>query len=148
MNLNELKPAIGSKKNKKRVGRGNGTGLGKTAGRGSNGQNSRSGGKVRLGFEGGQMPLVRRIPKKGFSNAKFKKEYVVVNLDNIENKFKDFDKVSISDFIKANIITKKDKIKVLGTGFLSSKKNIEANAFSSVAKIKIEEQSGKVFIVR
>jgi len=86
MKLNNVKPAPGATKNRKRVGRGPGSGTGKTAGRGENGQNSRSGGGVRIGFEGGQTPLFRRLPKRGFSNARFKKVYAVINLDDL-NKF-------------------------------------------------------------
>jgi|SRR5574344_2744283 large subunit ribosomal protein L15 len=147
MNLSELKPAIGSKKSRKRVGRGYGSGLGKTAGRGANGQNSRSGGGVRLGFEGGQMPLVRRIPKRGFSNYPFKKDFVVVNLDFIDKNFANKDNVTIEDFLALNILKKNEKIKILGNGFLSTKKNIEAHAISKSAKIKIEEKLGSIEII-
>lgn len=148
MKLTDLKPSMGSKRCKKRVGRGSGSGLGKTAGRGSNGQKSRTGKNIRLGFEGGQMPLVRRIPKRGFSNVVFKEKYVVINLDEIESKFKNFEKVSISDFVKFNVIRKKDKIKILSRGYLLTKKDIEANAFSLEAKKKIEEHSGRAFVIK
>ncbi|MDR0675686.1 MAG: 50S ribosomal protein L15 [Elusimicrobiota bacterium] len=147
MKLTELKPAVGAKKKRKRVGRGYGSGLGKTCGRGSNGQNSRSGGGVRIGFEGGQMPLVRRIPKRGFSNFFFKNKFILMNLNELEQKFVDKETITIDDFIKKGIIKKNEKIKILGNGELKIKKIIEAHAVSASAKHKIEKNNGKIEII-
>ena len=147
MKLSDLKPAIGSTKNRRRVGRGYGCGLGKTCGRGNNGQNSRSGGGVKAGFEGGQMPLMRRLPKRGFSNYPFKTEYTVVNLSVIEKFFKEKDEITIDDFLNTGILKKGSKIKVLANGELSSSKKIEVHAISESAKSKIEKLKGKVEVI-
>ncbi|MGY0373508.1 50S ribosomal protein L15 [Clostridium sp. JNZ J1-5] len=146
MQLHELKPAVGSKKSSKRVGRGNGSGLGKTAGRGQNGQNSRSGGGVRPGFEGGQMPLYRRLPKRGFTNI-FAKEYVEVNVSRL-NIFEDGTEVTI-ELLKANgVISKvKDGVKILGNGNLEKKLTVKATKFTKGAIEKIESMGGKVEVI-
>ena len=134
MKLNELRPNDGATKARKRVGRGPGSGTGKTAGRGENGQNSRSGGGVRVGFEGGQTPLFRRLPKRGFSNARFKKVYAVINLDDL-NKFDEGAEVT-PELLKDMGLVKKqlDGIKVLGNGTLEKKLTVKAHKFSLSAK--------------
>ena len=147
MKLNTLKPADGAVKNRKRVGRGPGSGTGKTAGRGENGQNSRSGGGVRVGFEGGQTPLFRRLPKRGFSNARFKKVYAVINLSDL-NRFDDGAEVTPEILKDAGIIKKAmDGIKVLGNGTLEKKLTVKANKFSLSAKSKIESLGGKAEVI-
>ena len=139
MNLYELSPAIGSKKVAKRIGRGHGSGQGKTAGKGHKGQKARSGGGVRPGFEGGQMPLHRRIPKRGFNNI-FAKKIVAVNVAAL-NAFEDGAQVDAQALINAGIIKKEyDGIKILSNGKLTKKLNVKANAFSESARQKIEEQ--------
>ncbi|QSQ08986.1 50S ribosomal protein L15 [Koleobacter methoxysyntrophicus] len=146
MKLHELKPAEGSKKTPKRKGRGIGSGLGKTAGRGHKGQKARSGGGVRPGFEGGQMPLQRRIPKRGFTNV-FKKEIVEVNVEKL-NVFQDGDVVTPEALIEKRIIKDiKDGVKVLGRGELNVRLEVKANGFSKTAKEKIEAAGGKVEVV-
>jgi large subunit ribosomal protein L15 len=147
MKLSDLKPAIGSTKNRKRVGRGYGSGLGKTCGRGSNGQNSRSGGGVKAGFEGGQMPLMRRLPKRGFSNFNFKVNYEILNLSDIEKIFKEKSEITIADFFNYGILKKGQKIKILADGDLSSAKTIEVHSISASAKSKIEKLKGKVEVI-
>ncbi len=146
MKLHELKPAEGSKRTSKRKGRGIGSGLGKTAGRGHKGQNARSGGGVRPGFEGGQMPLQRRMPKRGFTNI-FKKEIVGVNVEKL-NIFEDGDVVTPETLLEKRIIKNiKDGVKILGRGELNVKLEVKANGFSKAAKDKIEEAGGKVEVV-
>ncbi|MBQ7140798.1 MAG: 50S ribosomal protein L15 [Bacilli bacterium] len=147
MKLHELQPNEGSVKNRKRVGRGPGSGLGKTSGKGHKGQNARSGGGVRPGFEGGQLPLFRRLPKRGFSNAMFKKEYAVINLDDL-NRFNDGDVVT-PELLKELGIVKKQLcgIKVLGNGNLEKKVTVRAHKFSESAKSKIEASGGKVEVI-
>ena len=147
MKLNNIKPTEGATKNRKRVGRGPGSGIGKTAGRGENGQNSRSGGGVRLGFEGGQTPLFMRIPKRGFSNARFKKVYATINLDDL-NKFKDGAEVT-PEILKDMGIVKKQLsgIKVLGGGKLERKLTVKAHKFSESAKTEIEKMGGKAEVI-
>jgi len=147
MKLSDLKPAIGSTKNRKRVGRGSGSGLGKTCGRGANGQNSRSGGGTRPGFEGGQMPLMRRLPKRGFSNFNFKTNYQILNLSDIEKIFQDQKEITIADFFSNGILKKGEKIKILANGDLTSAKTIEVHSISSAAKVKIEKLKGKVAVI-
>ncbi len=142
MNLNELKPLEGSKKESFRVGRGHGSGNGKTAGRGHKGQNSRSGGGVRPGFEGGQMPLYRRLPKRGFTNRN-SLEIVGINVD-LLNRFEDGAVVTVEAMITAGIIKNpRDGVKILGKGDLTKKLTVKANAFSAGAKEKIEAVGGK-----
>ena len=141
MKLGSLKPANGSTHSKKRLGRGHGSGLGRSAGRGDKGYHSRSGSKHRPWFEGGQMPLHRRVPKRGFSNFLFKKEYQTVNLSDIEKI--DTDTINPS-ILKENGLVKYAlrPIKILGDGDLSNKINIAASAFSSSAIKKIEKAGG------
>ena len=146
MRLHELKIAEGSTKAPKRVGRGQGTGQGKTAGRGMNGQNSRSGGGVRLGFEGGQMPLYRRLPKRGFTNH-FAKEYAEVNVKDL-NRFEDGAVVDCAALIEAGIVKQvKDGVKVLGNGELTKKITVKAEKFSKSAVAKIEAAGGKAEVL-
>ena len=146
MKLHELSPVSGSTHVNKRKGRGHGTGNGKTAGRGQKGQWSRSGGGVRVGFEGGQMPLARRVPKRGFNNI-FAKPMEVINLTAL-NKFEDGATVNVSDLLEKGILSKCEYgVKVLGAGKLSKKLTVRANAFSASAKAKIEEAGGKAEVV-
>ena len=147
MKLHELKYNNGSKKDIKRLGRGSSSGTGKTSGRGENGQNSRSGGGVRIGFEGGQLPLYRRLPKRGFSNALFKKEYAVINVCDL-NKFED-EAVITPELLKEMGIIKNmlSGIKVLGNGEITKKVTVRAHKFSKVAKEKIEKQGGKTEVM-
>ncbi|NLY54618.1 MAG: 50S ribosomal protein L15 [Firmicutes bacterium] len=147
MNLSELKPAPGSTKGRKRVGRGTGSGHGKTSGRGSNGQNARSGGGVRPGFEGGQLPLQRRVPKRGFSNARYKTEYAVVNIGDLE-RFEAGSVVNVEALRKAGLVKAlKDGVKVLGEGELTKNLLVQANAFSKSAEEKITAAGGKAEVV-
>lgn len=146
MKIHELKPPKGAKKAAKRKGRGIGSGLGKTAGRGHKGQKARSGGGVRPGFEGGQMPLQRRIPKRGFTNI-FKKEMTVVNVSEL-NKFEEGTEVTPELLIEKGIIKKmRDGIKILGNGELEKSLNVKAHAFSKSAAQKIEAAGGKTEVV-
>ena len=148
MKLHELSPAPGSVKNRFRKGRGHGSGNGKTAGKGHKGQNARSGGGVRPGFEGGQLPLYRRLPKRGFKNFLFKKEYAVVNLRTLEARFNDGDEVTVDKLLEARIIKKKlDGVKILAAGNLTKKLTVKADVFSDNAKSKIESIGGKAEVV-
>ena len=148
MKLHELSPAPGSVKSRFRKGRGIGSGNGKTSGKGHKGQNSRSGGGVRPGFEGGQLPLYRRLPKRGFKNMPFKKEYAVVNLKNLEANFNDGDEVTVDKLLEARIIKKTlDGVKILGAGDLTKKLTVKAGLFSESAKTKIESVGGKAEVV-
>ncbi len=143
MKLNELRPNAGSKRERTRVGRGTGSGLGKTSGRGHKGQKARSGGGVRLGFEGGQMPLYRRLPKRGFSNAVFKKEIVNVNLSDLEV-FENGSVVTIDSLVEAGLIKNaKDGVKVLANGELTKALTVELACTKSAAA-KIAEAGGEV----
>ncbi len=140
-----LKAPKGANKNKKMLGRGRGTGLGKTGGRGNNGQNSRSGGGTKIGFEGGQMPLFRRIASRGFSNHPFKTEYQAVNLDQLEDRFNDGDKVNLDTLAANGLIKKSEKlVKILAAGEITKKLEIESVKISASAKEKIEKAGGKV----
>jgi large subunit ribosomal protein L15 len=146
MRLYELAPAAGSKKEAFRTGRGIGSGNGKTAGRGHKGQKARSGGGVRPGFEGGQMPLARRIPKRGFVNI-FGKTFANVNVESL-NKFDDGATIDIDTLLKYGLIKKTlDGVKVLGDGELTKKLTVKANAFSAAAKQKIEAAGGKAEVI-
>ena len=147
MKLNNLKPAAGYKKKRKRVGRGTGSGRGYTSGRGSNGQNSRSGGEVRLTFEGGQTPLFRRLPKRGFNN-KFKKEFNEVNVYQL-NKFSDDETVNPEVLLEKGIIDgiANNGVKILGKGEVNVALNVEAQAFSASARKKIEAAGGKTEVI-
>ncbi|MBT3478708.1 MAG: 50S ribosomal protein L15 [Candidatus Marinimicrobia bacterium] len=143
MKLGELRPTDGATHSKKRVGRGHGSGLGRNAGRGDNGYHSRSGSKRRAWFEGGQMPLHRRVPKRGFSNYLFKKEFQLVNVSDLESL--DVDTVDAT-VLKANGLVRyaMRPIKILGDGELTKKLNVSADAFSASAKEKIEKVGGSV----
>lgn len=146
MDLSSLKPCEGAKKKAFRVGRGHGSGNGKFAGRGRDGQNSRTGGGVRPGFEGGQMPLYRRIPKRGFTNRN-SKEIIGINVD-LLNRFNDGDEVTILSMQEAGIIKNpRDGVKILAKGELTKKLNVSANAFSEGAKQKIEALGGKAEVM-
>ncbi|MGG0719878.1 50S ribosomal protein L15 [Robertmurraya massiliosenegalensis] len=146
MKLHELKPAEGSRHERKRKGRGIGSGNGKTAGKGHKGQNARSGGGVRPGFEGGQTPLFRRLPKRGFTNIN-RKEYAIINLDAL-NRFEDGTIVSPELLIETGIVSKeKAGIKVLANGKLEKKLTIKAHKFSSAAKEAIEAAGGNVEVI-
>ena len=146
MNLHELAPVAGSTHVGKRKGRGTGTGNGKTAGRGHKGQKARSGGKVRVGFEGGQMPLVRRIPKRGFNNI-FAKPMTAINVGSL-NAFEDGAVVDAAALIEKGILHEcKYGLKVLANGKLTKKVTVKAAAFSESAKAKIEEAGGKAEVV-
>jgi large subunit ribosomal protein L15 len=140
MELNNLKPKAGSRHAKKRVGRGPGSGHGKTAGRGEKGQKSRSGYSSKLGFEGGQMPLHRRLPKRGFTNI-FKEEFAVVNLADL-NRFDEGATVDPAALRQAGLVNGNKKIKVLGNGDITRKLTIEADKFSKTAREKIEAAGG------
>ena len=143
MNIHSLSPAMGSKKSQKRLGRGVGSGLGKTSGKGTKGQNSRSGGGVRPGFEGGQIPLIRRLPKRGFTNV-FKKQYSIVNVSDLEE-FKDGSVVDAAFLLEKRVIRKLEPygLKILGNGKLSKKLTVKAAAFTGAARQKIEKAGGK-----
>lgn len=147
MKLHELKPNKGgSTKTRKRLGRGTATGQGKTAGRGSNGQNSRSGGGVRPGFEGGQMPIYKRLPKRGFTNI-FGKKYTIVSLE-VLNRFEEGTEVTPELLKEAGVIKKiQDGVKILGNGELNKKLTIKAHKFSKSAAEKIEAIGGKVEVI-
>lgn len=147
MKLHTMYPAEGATKTRKRVGRGVGSGLGKTSGRGENGQKSRSGYSHKAGFEGGQLPLFRRLPKRGFSNAKFKTTYAVINLSDLNNF--DNDAVVTPELLKEMGLVKNqlDGIKVLGNGKLEKKLTVKAHKFSSVAKEEIEKLGGKAEVI-
>ena len=147
MKLHELSPAEGSTKERFRKGRGAGSGNGKTAGKGHKGQNARSGGGVRPGFEGGQLPLYRKLPKRGFNNFRFAKKYAVVNVMSL-NKFEDGAVVDCAALLKAGIINSVfDGVKVLGEGELTKKLTVKAAVFSASAKEKIEAVGGKTEVV-
>ena len=147
MKLHELSPAPGSNKSSFRKGRGAGSGNGKTAGKGHKGQNARSGGGVRPGFEGGQLPLYRKLPKRGFNNSRFGKCYSVINVQSL-NKFNDGDVVDCAALLAAGLVDKcNDGIKVLGEGELTKKLTVKAAVFSASAKEKIEAVGGKTEVV-
>ncbi len=144
MNLSELKPAEGSTGKKFRKGRGHGSGNGKTAGRGQGGQKSRSGGGVRPGFEGGQNPLYRRLPKRGFKNAMFKKEYVVLNVEDL-NRFEDGTVVSEALLKETGVVKQlKDGVKILGNGELNKKLTVKVTKVSKKAEEIITKNKGIV----
>ncbi len=147
MKLQTMKPNEGATKTRKRVGRGTGSGLGKTSGKGHKGQNARSGGGVRPGFEGGQLPLFRRLPKRGFSNARFKTKYATINLSDL-NRFED-GAVITPELLKEMGLIKNglDGIKVLGKGKLTKKLTVRAHKFSSTAQNAIESLGGKIEVM-
>ena len=141
----DLHPPRGANKKKRRVGRGSSSGLGSTAGRGNKGQQSRSGGKVYIGFEGGQMPLYRRVARRGFSNAVFRKDYAVFNLSSIEERYADGETVNRDSLIAKGLLKKKKAlIKVLADGDLSIKLTVDVDKVSGAAKEKIERAGGTV----
>lgn len=144
MNIQSLKPAENSRFSKKRLGRGIGSGVGKTSGKGHKGQNARSGGGVRVGFEGGQMPLIRKLPRRGFTNADFKKVYTVVNVSDL-NRFDENSVVDANAIVEKGIVSKIEKygVKVLGNGKLGKALTVKANKFSETAKKKIQDAQGK-----
>jgi len=147
MKLHELKPAAGSTKKRKRVGRGESSGLGKTSGRGANGQNARSGGGTRPGFEGGQMPLIRRIPKRGFNNI-FRVDYSVVKLEDL-NRFEDGAEITPEMLKEARLVRKLEKggVKILGNGSIEKKLTVKAHKFTQSATEKIEAAGGKAEVI-
>jgi len=147
MKLHQLKPAEGSKKENLRKGRGTATGQGKTAGRGQDGQKSRSGGGVRIGFEGGQMPLTRRVPKRGFSNYRFKTEYTIVNVEQL-NVFEAGSTVNKETLVEKGLVKKScGNIKVLGNGELKPALTIQVEKVSKTAAEKIEAAGGKIEVL-
>ncbi len=148
MKMHELRPADGAKTAAKRLGRGIGSGLGKTSGKGHKGQKARSGGGVRPGFEGGQMPLVRRIPKRGFNN-RFRKVYSIVNLSALEDKFENGEVVDAEALIVSGILSKIEDagVKILGNGELTKSLTVKANKFSASAKEAIEKAGGSVEVL-
>ena len=146
MKIHELTPALDSNKAVKRIGRGHGSGNGKTAGKGHKGQNARSGGGVRIGFEGGQMPLARRIPKRGFNNI-FATKYAIVNVSDL-NKFKDGTVVDTELLVASGLVKKvNDGVKILGNGDLTAKLTVKASKFSQSAIDKIEKAGGKAEVM-
>jgi large subunit ribosomal protein L15 len=145
MNLSNLKPAKGSRQGRKRVGRGPGSGWGKTAGRGSKGQLQGSGYSRKRDFEGGQMPLVRRVPKRGFTSV-FRTEYTVVNLDSLAKIHKK--EIGLKDLVDSGLIKKEtERVKVLGRGEIASAKTIHAHKFSGSAVKKIEDKGGRAVTI-
>ena len=147
MKLHELSPAEGSTKESKRIGRGHGSGNGKTAGKGHKGQKARAGRGMNPGFEGGQMPLQRRIPKRGFNNI-FATEMAITNIATLDKYFEDGATVTIDALIEKGIVKKTlDGVKILGNGEISKKLTVQANAFSDSAKSKIEAAGGKAEVI-
>lgn len=144
MKLHELRLPNGSRKKRKRIGRGKGTGSGETAGKGTKGQNARSGGGVHLGFEGGQMPLQRRIPKRGFTNI-FKKQYEIINIKDLQQ-FKPGEVINRDTLIAKGLVKRSWEIKLLGNGELSTPLKIKVNKASQAAKKKIESVGGEIEI--
>ncbi len=148
MKLHEIAPAPNSTKSPKRLGRGIGSGLGKTSGKGHKGQNARSGGGVRPGFEGGQMPLIRRLPRRGFNNKNFKKEYNIINVGDL-NVFEDKTVVTVELLLEKNLINKVAPygLKVLGNGELTKALTVKASKFTDNASQKIVSAGGKVEVL-
>jgi large subunit ribosomal protein L15 len=145
MSVNQLRAPVGASKKKNIVGRGRSSGSGKTSGKGHKGQKARSGGGVRTGFEGGQMPLYRRVAARGFSNYPFKTEYVVVNLSSLEKLYKDGETVNLETLVQKGLVKKSEKlVKILGVGELKRKLDVNVPAISASAKEKIEKAGGKV----
>lgn len=146
MDLKDLRPVDGSKKEARRIGRGHGSGWGKTSGKGHKGQKARSGGGVRPGFEGGQMPLQRRVPKRGFNNI-FAKKVAEVNVGKLEQ-FGNGTTVSTKELVESGLIKRRfDKIKIIGNGSLTKNLTVKAQAFSKAAAEKIQAAGGKVEVV-
>jgi large subunit ribosomal protein L15 len=148
MNLHELCPAEGSRKKKKRLGQGLGSGKGKTAGKGHKGQKARAGVSIKANFEGGQMPLARRIPKRGFSNYRFAVRYEIVNVADLEERFDAGSEVTTESLYALRLISGADKpVKILGVGELSKNLSVQANAYSASAAKKIEAAGGKAEVI-
>lgn len=146
--MENLKPPLRSIKKRQRVGRGPGSGCGKTCTRGHNGQKSRKGCSIRIGFEGGQTPLYRRLPKRGFKNSRFKKEFNIINLFML-NKFDDNSVINISEYENMGMLSsKKLKVKILGDGEIKKKLEVHADRFSNTAFSKIEKAGGKAVIIK
>ena len=146
MRLNNLKPRPGAKHRVKRLGCGESSGHGKTSGKGHKGQKARSGGSIRLGFEGGQMPLIRRLPKRGFNNSAFKTQYAVVNLDELEV-FAAGSQINEQSLREKGLVSGKfDGLKILGRGEITKKLTVEADKFSESARQKIEQAGGSVVV--
>jgi large subunit ribosomal protein L15 len=146
MQLNNLKPRPGAKHRVKRLGCGESSGHGKTSGKGHKGQKARSGGSIRLGFEGGQMPLIRRLPKRGFNNAAFKTKYAVINLDELEV-FEPGSQINEQILREKGLVNGRiDGVKILGRGELTKKLAVEADKFSESARQKIEQAGGSVVV--
>lgn len=143
MQLHELFPFKEERKQRRRIGRGSGSGWGKTAAKGHKGQNARAGGGVRPGFEGGQMPLARRLPKRGFSNAKFKAVYDVINLDRLAEAFEGQTTISLEDIYARGLAKNGAAVKILGRGELSAALTIEAHKFTASALEKIQNAGGE-----
>ncbi len=147
MKLHELSPVDGSKKNAKRIGRGHGSGWGKTSGKGHKGQKARSGGSIRPGFEGGQMPLQRRVPKRGFNNI-FRKKIVALNVSQLEAKFDNNAVVDTAALREAGLVKNSfDGVKILGNGELTKSLTVKVDAFSNSAKEAIEKAGGKAEVI-
>jgi large subunit ribosomal protein L15 len=148
MELHELRPAEGSTKKRKRIGQGKGSGLGKTSGKGHKGQKSRSGGGVRAGFEGGQMPLARRIPKRGFNNARFARTYQVVNISSLEESFDAGSSVGPEQLLERRLVRSLRKpVKILANGDITKALTVKAHAFSGQAAEKIRAAGGKTEVI-
>lgn len=147
MRLHDLKPRPGAKHRRKRLGQGESSGHGKTSGRGGKGQTARSGSSIRIGFEGGQMPLIRRIPKRGFNNTRHETRYLGVNISDL-NQFDEGSRVDVAALRQAGLANgRSDGVKILGTGELSRKLTVVAHAFSASAKAKIEAKGGSCEVV-
>ena len=144
MKLHELKNVAGAVHRKKRVGCGEGGGHGKTSGRGGKGQTARSGSSIRPGFEGGQMPLYRKLPHRGFNHARFRTEYAIVNVGDINRLFPDGGEVNAENLVKKGAVRKNTLVKVLGDGKLTAKVNVTAHKFSATAREKITAAGGSV----
>lgn len=148
MRLHDLKPRPGARHRRKRLGQGESSGHGKTSGRGGKGQTARSGSSIRIGFEGGQMPLIRRIPKRGFNNARHTTAYIPVNLESL-NRFEDGARVNFETLRDAGLANGRGAgVKILGSGDLTKKLAVTAHAFSASAKAKIEEKGGSCEIIK
>lgn len=148
MRLHNLKPRPGARHRKKRLGQGDSSGHGKTSGRGHKGQKARAGGSIRIGFEGGQMPLIRRLPKRGFNNAAFTKNYGIVNLDTLDARFEDGAEVDEAALREAGLVRGRiDGIKILGRGEITKKLKVAAHKISDSAREKIEKAGGSVSLI-
>ena len=148
MNIHDLSPAPGSRKKAKRLGQGTASGTGKTAGKGHKGHKARAGGGVRPGFEGGQMPLARRVPKRGFNNARFAREYQIVNVSSLNDKFEAGREVTAHDLLNAGLIRSDSlPVKILAKGDLAKALTLKVDAVSGGARAKIEAAGGKVEVI-